>query len=222
MVRSLAVPRRSPLLCALALLFALALAADASLAQSPASTRVPGRRAPAWTPDSTVQAVIRGGSAQLMPAPNVDTSIPRLWLIKAERTNWHQTSDYDETVRFCRQLEAGSRWVKYVSFGRSEQGRDLPLLIVSRDRLFTPEAARAAGRPVVLIQNGIHAGEIEGKDASLMLIRDLAVLQKNPGLLDSAVVLIVPIFGVDAHERRSRYNRINQNGPDEMGWRHTA
>ena len=71
----------------------------------------------------------------------------------------------------------------------------------------------------MLIQNGIHSGEIEGKDASLELVRDIAVLRTREHLLDHAILLILPIFSVDAHERRSRFNRINQNGPEEMGWR---
>ena len=174
-----------------------------------------------WTPDSVVKAVITGGSAQLTPDPPVDPGIPRIWLTKAERTQWKQTADYEDVARYCRQLEAGSRWVKVASFGRTGQGRDLPLLIVSKDRAFTVEAARALGKPIVLIQNGIHSGEIEGKDASLMLVRDLAVLRQHEELLDSVIVLVVPIFSADAHERRSRWNRINQNGPEEMGWRHT-
>ena len=174
-----------------------------------------------WTPDSVVKAVLNGGSAQLSPDPPVDEGIPRIWLTRAERTRWKQTADYDEVLRYCRQIEAGSRWVKLEMFGRTGQGRDLPLLIVSKDRVFSPEGARALGKPIVLIQNGIHAGEIEGKDASLMLLRDLTVLHQHEELLDSVIVLVVPMFSADAHERRSRYQRINQNGPDEMGWRHT-
>ncbi len=174
-----------------------------------------------WSPDSAVKAVITGGSAQLTPDPAVDENVPRIWLTKAERTKWKQTADYDETVRFCRSLEAGSRWVRVESFGRTGQGRDLPLIIVSKDRVFTAEAARALGKPIVLIQNGIHSGEIEGKDASLMLLRDLAVLHRHEELLDSVILLVVPMFSADAHERRGRFQRMNQNGPDEMGWRHT-
>ncbi len=199
-----------------ALVAALALLAPLAHAQVLRLTRP----AP-WTPDSTVKAVVTGGSAQLTPDPAVDESVPRIWLTKAERTRWKQTADYDETMRYCRQLESGSRWVKLESFGKTGQGRDLPLLIVSKDRLFTPEAVRATGKPVVLIQNGIHSGEIEGKDAALMLVRDLAVLHQHEELLDSVIVLVMPMFSADAHERRSRFNRINQNGPDEMGWRHT-
>lgn len=201
---------------AAAFVAALALAAPLAHAQGLRLTRP----AP-WTPDSVVKAVLNGGSAQLTPDPELDPSVPRIWLTKAERTRWKQTSDFEETMRYARSLEAGSRWIKVEPFARTGQGRDLPLIIVSKDRLFTPDAARASGKPVILIQNGIHSGEIEGKDASLMLLRDLAVLHQHEELLDSVIVLVVPIFSGDAHERRSRYNRINQNGPDEMGWRHT-
>jgi hypothetical protein len=85
----------------------------------------------------------------------------------------------------------------------------------------THAAARATGKTIVLVVNGIHAGEIEGKDASLALVRDMAVLRTRESLLDSCIVLVLPILSVDAHERRSKHNRINQNGPEEMGWRFT-
>jgi murein tripeptide amidase MpaA len=158
-------------------------------------------------------------SAPAAASAVADTSIPLYWRTRAERSGYRVTPDYDETVRFCKQIEAGSRWVKFESYGTSGQGRDLPLVIVSRDGAFTPQQAFATGKPIVLIQNGIHSGEIEGKDACLALLRDVAVLRRRPGLLDHCILLVLPIFSVDAHERKSRYNRINQNGPDEMGWR---
>ena len=206
---------RPTVLRAAALLVAAVLLAATAHAQLRLTRPAP------WTPDSTVKAVLTGGSAQLTPDPAVDPSIPRIWLTRAERTQWKQTSDYDEMMRYCRSLEAGSRWVKLEIIGRTGQGRELPMLILSKDRAFTPDAARALDKPVVLIQNGIHAGEIEGKDASLMLLRDLAALHKYDALLDSVTVLVLPLFSPDAAERRSHWNRINQNGPDEMGWRHT-
>jgi hypothetical protein len=143
------------------------------------------------------------------------------WQTHAERTGFRETGDYDETMRYCRRLERASPWVKLVSYGTSGQGRQLPLLIVSRDRAFTPERARRLGRPIVLVQNGIHSGEIEGKDATLALVRDLAVAKTRAALLENVTLLVLPIFSVDAHERRSPYNRINQNGPAQMGWRST-
>ncbi len=73
----------------------------------------------------------------------------------------------------------------------------------------------------MLIQNGIHAGEIGGKDASAMLIRDIVLNKRYASLLDRLVLLFIPVFNVDGHEQFSPYNRINQNGPREMGLRAT-
>jgi len=159
-------------------------------------------------------------SANLPATPRTDQP-PAYWKTRAEKTDYRLTSDYEETMRFCRMLEARSRWLRVKSYGTSGQGRDLPLVIISKDRAFTPEQARATGKPVVLIQNGIHAGEIEGKDACLELMRDMVVMNRYAGVVDSVIVLILPIFSVDAHERHSQYNRINQNGPEIMGWRFT-
>jgi len=183
------------------------------------SGRRPVTLPPMRTPAPAGSVAPASGPAPL--GPPVDSTLSYLWRTRAERTGWRETADYDETMRFCRQLESGSHWIKLVSYGTSGQGRSLPMLILSRERAFTPEAARATGKPVVLIQNGIHAGEIEGKDACLALARDIAVLQTRASLLDSCIVLVLPIYSVDAHERRGKYNRMNQNGPDPTGWRTT-
>ena len=98
----------------------------------------------------------------------------------------------------------------------------MPLVIVSKDKAFTPAAARRLAKPIVLLQSGIHAGEIDGKDASLVLLRDLA-LGRRREILDAITLLIVPIYNVDGHERVSRCNRPNQDGPEEgMGFRTNA
>lgn len=144
------------------------------------------------------------------------------WKTFYEQSNYLKTPRYAETIDYCRRLDAASPWVKYESFGKSPQGRDLPLVILSKDGAFTPEAAAKTGKAVILIQSGIHAGEIDGKDASLMLMRDIAITKTKTHLLDHAIILIVPIFSVDGHERFGKYNRINQNGPEEMGWRVNA
>lgn len=194
----------------------LALLLIALTAATPAPVTAPGGTPPT--------ALTRPPVSLAVPAPAESLArptVPYYWRTRAERTDYKLTADYEETMRYCRQLEAGSNWVKVTSFGRSGQGRDLPLLIVSKDRAFTPEAAQATRKPVVLMQNGIHSGEIEGKDACLALVRDMAVLRTRERLLDSAIVLVIPILSVDAHERSSRWNRINQNGPESMGWRTT-
>ena len=162
----------------------------------------------------------------LSPAPAAGEGaapppVPAFWRTTAERTDYRRTADYDETVRYCRRLEGSSTMAKVLVFGRSGQGRELIAVVLSKDRAFTPEAARATGKPVLLIQNGIHAGEIEGKDASLELMRDILITKTRAPLLDSAIVIVIPVFSADAHERRGPYNRINQNGPEEMGWRYT-
>lgn len=144
------------------------------------------------------------------------------WLTPAERAEFRATPSYDETLAFLRRLERALPEMKLEFFGSSASGRPLPLVILSAERVFTPEAAQALAKPVVMIQNGIHAGEIDGKDAVLMLLRDLARGERRE-LLAAATLLIVPIYNVDGHERVSPYNRPNQDGPvDGMGFRTTA
>ena len=144
------------------------------------------------------------------------------WATDFERSGGIRTPRYKETLDYCRRLEKASRWIRVTSFGTSPQGRKLPLVILSRESAFDPATASRTGKAVILIQSGIHAGEIDGKDASLMLMRDIAVTKSLAPLLDSTILLFVPIFNVDGHERFGPFNRINQNGPEEMGWRTTA
>src|SRR5262245_8522837 len=146
---------------------------------------------------------------------------PATWKSRAERTEYRETGDYAEAIDWCRRLERASPWVKLSFYGTSGQGRSLPLVVLSKDRAFTPAAARKTGKAVLLIQNGIHAGEIEGKDACLALMRDIVLDTTRASLLDHVTLLVLPVFSVDAHERRSPYIRINQTGPAAMGWRTT-
>jgi len=139
-----------------------------------------------------------------------------------EQSQYLSTPGYNETIDFCEKLDQSSPVLKYTTFGKSPQGRDLPLLIADRNGNFTPEAVRKSGNAVVLIEACIHAGESDGKDAGLMLLRDLAIYKINGQLLDHVTILFIPIFNTDGHERFGPYNRINQNGPKEMGWRTTA
>ncbi len=124
---------------------------------------------------------------------------------------------------YLRAVEAAApEIIRVTSFGRSAEGRELPLVIVSSDGAFTPEAAGAAGKPILLVQSGIHAGEIAGKEATLMLLREIA-LGRRPDLAAAAVTLFVPIYNLDGHERISPFNRPNQDGPVEgMGFRATT
>lgn len=144
------------------------------------------------------------------------------WITPAETEDLEASPSYDETVAWLRRLTAAAPELEMVAFGKSAEGRHLWLVVASADRAFTPGALARTGKAVVLVQAGIHSGEIDGKDAGLMLLRDLTVRGTRRDVLDRAALLFVPIFNVDGHERRSPYGRINQRGPREMGWRTNA
>ena len=148
--------------------------------------------------------------------------IPPEWQTHAERTDYRETPDYEQTLAYARKLTAASALIRLSDFGHSGEGRPLALLVAATGGDFTPTAARRAGKVVVLVQANIHAGETDGKDAGLALLRDITVLKTQPRLLDRVVLLFVPVFNVDGHERRSPFNRINQNGPAQVGWRATT
>ncbi|MGC8864331.1 MAG: M14 family metallopeptidase [Bacteroidales bacterium] len=144
------------------------------------------------------------------------------WQTWCEQSDFRQTPRYAQTIEFCKRLADASPMVHYTPFGVSPQGRDLPLLILDREGLSTPEQIKARGRLILMIQACIHPGEPEGKDAGLILFRDMAIRGLDTNWLRGVSIIFIPIFNVDGHERFSPYNRINQNGPEEMGWRTTA
>ena len=148
---------------------------------------------------------------------------PAGWSTPAEASGFERTPSLDETLAFIRRVAAAKpALVRLESFGTSAEGRSLPLVVVSGTGAVTPAAAVRAGLPVVMIQAGIHSGEIDGKDACLALLRDLAVGER-PAWLEQLVLLIVPVYNVDGHERISPYNRANQDGPRAgMGQRTTT
>jgi hypothetical protein len=155
--------------------------------------------------------------AKPAPAANAD------WRTPAEISDYRTTPRYDETMAYVRRVAAAApRQVKVTSFGKTGEGRELIAVIVSRDGVFDPAALHRANRPIVLIQNAIHAGEMDGKDSCLALLREMVITKTQAKLLERAVVVMIPIYNADGHERFGRYNRINQNGPEEMGWRAQA
>jgi hypothetical protein len=145
------------------------------------------------------------------------------WRTPAEISDYRTTPRYDETMAYVRRVAAAApRQVKITTFGRTDEGRDLIAVIVSKDGVFDPAALHKANRPIMLIQNAIHAGEMDGKDSCLALLREMLITKTQAKLLERAVVVILPIYNADGHERFGLYNRINQNGPEEMGWRTQA
>lgn len=131
---------------------------------------------------------------------------------RAETSDFTETSRYRDVMEFIMELSRQSDLVRVATFGKSFEGRDLPLVIVSQPPVTTPEQARASGKLIVFIMANIHAGEVEGKEATLHLLRDLAAGHLRP-LLTRLVVLLAPIYNADGNERISPDNRRNQNGP---------
>ena len=144
------------------------------------------------------------------------------WLTKFETSGFISTADYTETMEYFQNLADNTEYAEFFSFGVSPQGRELKCIVLSKNKIFNPKEIKRANKPIVFIINGIHAGEIEGKDASKILLREILITKEKEYLIDNVVLMVVPIFSVDGHERKSKYNRINQDGPEEMGWRTTA
>ncbi len=155
-------------------------------------------------------------------AQSESKNVPAEWQTHAERTNYRETPRYKETIEFSKKLADASPLIEYRSFGKSGEGRDLPLLIASNDQTFSVEQARKKGKAIILIQACIHSGESDGKDAGFALLRDIAITKTRIDLLNDTVILFIPIYNTDGHELLSPFNRINQNGPDEMGFRATS
>ena len=141
----------------------------------------------------------------------------------SERSGFRQTGRYDEVQSLCTAFQA--RYpdaVRCFSFGRTPEGRSMLAMAVSRTGALDAKQATARGLPVMLVQGGIHAGEIDGKDAGFLALRQVLEGKAAKGALDKQVLLFVPVFNIDGHERFGRWNRPNQRGPEQMGWRTTA
>lgn len=133
-----------------------------------------------------------------------------------ERSNHNQTSTYDAAILFYQNLAKTYPQARLLSYGNTDFGKPLSLLVLSKDKVFDPAAIRKSDKRILLINNGIHPGEPEGVDASMMLARDLL---KNNQLPSNVVICIIPIYNIDGSFNRSSTSRANQNGPEAYGFR---
>ncbi len=141
----------------------------------------------------------------------------------AEQSGYKRTGRYEEVERLCPAFQnAWPAQVRCFEFGRSPEGRPMLALAASADGTLDAASARSKQRPVVLMQGGIHSGEIDGKDAGFLALREMLEGRAAKGALGRATFVFVPVFSVDGHERFGRWNRPNQVGPEEMGWRTNA
>ena len=157
--------------------------------------------------------------ASVIPAFAADAPLTTV----AERSGFLKTGRYQEVVVLCDAFaKAYPDAVRCIDFGTSPEGRPMKALVASTSGALDATTAHERGLPVVLIQGGIHAGEIDGKDAGFLALREILEGKAAKGALDKLVWVFVPVFSVDGHERFGAWNRPNQRGPEEMGWRTTA
>ena len=141
----------------------------------------------------------------------------------AELSNYKETGRLEEVERLSGEFaRAWPDAVRSFEYGRSAEGRLMRGLLISRSGALTPADLRAEAIPLLMIQGGIHPGESDGKDAGFAALRELLENTSAIALLERIAVLFVPAFNTDGHERAGRWNRPNQNGPLETGWRTTA
>ena len=154
------------------------------------------------------------------PGPPSPAAFPRT---RPELTGYRETSHYADVRKFLDSLRALRAPLTFGSIGKTNEGREIPYVIASRPLVRTPSDAKRLGRPIVYVQGNIHAGEVEGKDALLALLRDLA-FAPTPNALDSIVLIAVPIYNADGNERFApqSLNRTEQNGPEMVGVRANA
>ena len=140
----------------------------------------------------------------------------------AERSDWQATATHAEVIDLIEAIASRSEVVRLGELGPSVEGRAIPLMILADPPVASAEVARASGKLVAFAFGNIHAGEVCGKEALLMLARELALEPDHP-LLDELVVVLCPIYNADGNERMSPENRPGQKGPAQgMGQRPNA
>jgi hypothetical protein len=140
-----------------------------------------------------------------------------------EASEFKSTSTYDEVVRFMKAVDEASADIHYATYGTTSEGRAMPLAIVGTGlKDVSPASVKASGKLRVHIQANVHAGEVEGKEASLVLLREFA-MGRHQDWLQSMVFLVTPIYNADGNEKFALNNRQRQNGPiNGMGTRANA
>ena len=143
-------------------------------------------------------------------------------LTVAEQSGFKATSRYADVRDFIHKLQALSPYLRVETMATSTEGRSIPLLVIGNPLPSPRPPQGSGGRGVIYIQANIHAGEVEGKEASLMLARDILLAPDLP-YLDKLVLLIAPIFNADGNERISPESRKHQGGPEQgVGVRHNG
>lgn len=139
---------------------------------------------------------------------------------KYERTNTRETVTYHECIAYYKQLVKRYPQLKMLEIGQTDSGYPLHLVILSGDRDFNFQSLHRKNKRVILVNNGIHPGEPDGIDASMMLLRD--IVQGKKKLPPNVVLAVIPIYNIGGSLNRSAFYRVDQNGPEEFGSRGNA
>ena len=195
---------------------AIVIAALAILAQVPPPG---GSQAPPQGPPPQRTPIKPPPVAPVPPPPPAPAAGP---VTTAESTDYTATSTTADVYAFIRGLQKLSPLVRVETIATTAEGRDVPLLVIGNPVPRDPLALRYDKRAVVYVQANIHAGEVEGKEASLMLARDIVLDPKLP-YLDKVVLLIAPLFNADGNDKMDPRNRMGQVGPEKgSGVRHNG
>ncbi|NMC41056.1 MAG: M14 family metallopeptidase [Bacteroidales bacterium] len=138
-------------------------------------------------------------------------TIPQELFSRAERTWYQETSVNADVKAFCEAAARLSRYAHTEVFGRTKEGNDLIMVVLSSPKVTTPAEAAKTGKPVIYIQGNIHAGEVEGKEASMQLIREICFGPKT-SLIDNQILIFCPNFNPDGNDKLSATSRPSQDG----------
>ena len=140
-------------------------------------------------------------------------------ILTPERSNFDKTSTYGDVMNFINAIKTKSPYIQVTTIGKSPMGKEIPLVILANPAVSTPEQAKASGKMITYIQGNIHAGEVEGKEAVMMMIRDI-LLGSKAALLNNQIILFVPIYNSDGNDKMAKGLRPSQeNSPSETGER---
>ncbi len=171
-------------------------------------------------------AALLAGSQLAAQTPTAKATVSKTssgaqWLTRPERTDYAETSRYDEVIAYMKQMAAANPNIHLTTYGYTTEGRPLPLAVIGAPGA-TAEQVLATNKTRVYIQGNIHAGEVEGKEALLWLLRSIAKGERN-AWFKTTVLLINPIYNADGNERVAVSNRGTQAGPvGGMGTRENA
>ncbi|KAF0240450.1 MAG: hypothetical protein FD183_1052 [Chitinophagaceae bacterium] len=158
-------------------------------------------------------------SASIFANAQTNITYPESLILVPEKSNFEKTSTYADVMQFLNSIKTMSPNIYVGSIGKSTLEKDIPMVVLANPMVQTPAAAKASGKPVIYIQANIHAGEIEGKEVTMMLMRDI-LLGNKKDLLNNQIIVFVPIYNTDGNDKMAKGLRPSQeNSPLETGIR---